>query len=150
VIELGTNDALRADFAASTSNAAALANRQKGTAGNIKSDVGLARALASCVVLVTPTTYPTKVFGPGTPQTEKLFSQQALRVDELLRQQSSRGPHGVTAIANWAKVSAGHHLSPPDAGNWFSSDELHPNFAGARALASLISRTVGQCPGLEE
>ncbi len=146
VIELGTNDALRADFAAATSNATALANRQDGTEGNIKSDVRLARAVTSCVVLVTPTTYPTKVFGPGTPQTEKLFSEQADRVDELLLQQSSKSPHGIVAIANWAKVSAGHHLPSSDSGNWFSSDELHPNFAGERALASLISRTVERCP----
>lgn len=148
VIELGANDALRADFAVATSNATALADRHDGTESNIKSDVSLARTLASCVVLVTPTTYPTQVFGPGTPQTEKLFAPQALRVDDLLRQQASRGPHGSVAIANWGEVSASHHLPSRDAGNWFSSDELHPNFAGERALASLISRTVGQCPSI--
>jgi len=146
VIELGTNDALRADFAAAASNTTALANRQSGTDNNIKGDVALARTMTSCIVLVTPSTFPTTLYGPGTIQTEEVFAQQAARVDAELKQQELVSSEGSTLIADWATISATHHLPSGASGNWFSSDEVHPNFAGEQQLASLIDRTVNTCP----
>jgi lysophospholipase L1-like esterase len=142
VIELGTNDALRAAFADATSDAPTLAARRAGTDHNIGDVVAQAAALTSCVVLVTATAYPTPLFAGGT-----LYAKEAIRVSDRLRGQAKRTAHHATLVADWSAESAAHHLGDGSPGNWFAtSDEIHPNFAGEQSLAALIASTAAKCP----
>ncbi len=139
-IELGTNDALRAAFAYVTDSPMELAARLTGTDDNISTVVHLAAALASCVVLVTPSYYPPSTFG-----TEVQFSLQALRTRVVLMEQQTRDPHRAVLVADWAELSAPHHGHGRST-DWFTSDGLHPNAQGEQALAALIMRTAASCP----
>lgn len=75
-IELGTNDALRAAFAYSLSNEPQLIARVDGTDNNIRSVVKLASSLSRCVVLVSPSTYPTAVFGVKGTTPQRLWGYE--------------------------------------------------------------------------
>lgn len=140
VIELGTNDALRAAFAFVANSSTDLAARLTGTRNNISSVVRDASSLSKCVVLVTPSYYPPTTFGA-----EVHYTQQAWGIrSQLLQQVSMR--HGRTvAIADWAALSSPHHLQSGAPGTWFVGDGLHPNISGERALAALIVQTVNGC-----
>ncbi len=141
VIELGTNDALRAAFAFVANSSTDLAARLTGTRNNISSVVGEASSLSKCVVLVTPSYYPPTTFGA-----EVHYTQQAWGIRSQLIQQVSLSHGRTVAIADWAALSSPHHLESAAPGTWFVGDGLHPNTSGDRALAALIVRSVNGCP----
>ncbi len=140
VIELGTNDALRAAFASSLNNEPQLVARIDGTDNSIRSVVQLASSLSSCVVLVSPSSHPTTVFG-----VERYYSAMALQVRETLTKEVSRSPHHMVLLADWTILSSTHHLETGSPENWFTADGLHPDTFGLRALANLIVRTAKSC-----
>jgi lysophospholipase L1-like esterase len=141
VIELGTNDALRASFAWTLNNGTQLSSRMAGTDHNILSVVRLASSLSRCVVLVSPSYYPTSTYGAEVQYSLMAFH---LRM-ELLKEASSAPDHDVT-VADWAALSTTHRLAAGTRENWFTPDGLHPNLFGMKALADLIVQTVRSCP----
>jgi lysophospholipase L1-like esterase len=142
VIELGTNDALRASFAYSLNNGTQLLARLVGTDNNIRSDVQLASSLSPCVVLVSPSYYPTMAFGE-----EEHYSATALQIRTVLMREVSRVPQHAVLLADWAALSSTHRLAASAPENWFTPDGLHPNSLGLKALANLIAQTATNCPG---
>jgi hypothetical protein len=141
VLELGTNDALRADFSFTLSDRSELSAQYLGLIANIDSDVAMARSITSCVVLVTPSAYRTSIYGEGL-----IYKALAQRVDQLLRAQAASGTHGATLIADWAAVSSSHHGVGSDGESWFLGDNIHLDNAGNHALAALVARTLSECP----
>jgi lysophospholipase L1-like esterase len=141
VIELGTNDALRASFAYSLNNGSQLSARIVGTDNNIRRVVKLASSLSRCVVLVSPSYYPTGAFGE-----QQHYSATALQLRTVLLTEVSRAPKHTVVVADWAALSSTHRLAAGSSGNWFTPDGLHPNISGLRALADLIVRMVRSCP----
>lgn len=140
VIELGTNDALRASFAYSLNNGGQLLQRLVGTDNNIRTVVKLASSLSHCVVLVSPSYYPTMAFGE-----EQHYSATALQLRTALMKEVSNDPQHTVALADWAAESSTHRLTAGGPENWFTSDGLHPNRAGLEALAWLIFGAVRTC-----
>ncbi len=140
VIELGTNDALRAAFAYSANNGAQLAARIDGTDKNIRKVVRLASSLSPCVVLVSPSYYPTTVFGG-----EHYYSTTALQIRTVLMKEESREVHHRVVLADWAALSSTHLAATGSSGDWFTADGVHPNAYGLAALANLIIRTAKTC-----
>jgi lysophospholipase L1-like esterase len=141
VIELGTNDALRASFAYSLNNGPQLLARLVGTDNNIRSVVSLASSLSRCVVLVSPSYYPTAAFGA-----EQHYSATALQIRTVLMKEVSSAPLHTVEVADWAALSSTHRLAAGSPENWFTPDGLHPNGFGLNALADLIVRTARGCP----
>jgi hypothetical protein len=144
VIELGADDALRAGFAASQVSEQQSLNAE--TKSDITTAVDEVARRAACTVLVTPSTYPTEIYGAG-----QRYSRQALRIDgDLRRLARSNGDHKVL-IADWATLSASHHVrvvaqDSSSAVPWFpAGDNLHPNLAGEEALTGLVQQTVQRC-----
>jgi lysophospholipase L1-like esterase len=89
VIELGTNDALRAAFAVSLNNGPKLLERLVGTDNNIRSVVNLASSLSRCV-LVSPSYNPT-----ATLSQEQIYPGTALQLRTVLVKEASNAPqHG--------------------------------------------------------
>jgi lysophospholipase L1-like esterase len=140
VIELGTNDALRASFAYALNDGPQLKARIDGTDHNIRSVVKLASSLSPCVVLVSPSYYPTSDFGG-----EKYYSAMALQIRTVLMKEESRAPHHEVLLADWAALSSTHLDATGSSGGWFTTDGVHPNESGLAALANLIARTVRTC-----
>lgn len=141
VIELGTNDALRAAFAYSLNNGTQLTARIDGTDDNIRNVVKLASSLSPCVALVSPSYYPTTVFGGG-----QYYSATALQIRTVLMNEESKVAHHWVVLADWAALSSTHLLPDGSPKGWFTADGLHPNANGLAALAQLIIRTVKTCP----
>jgi lysophospholipase L1-like esterase len=142
VLELGTNDALRGAFALATSDPHTLAARRTGTDDNIRAVITAASALTPCVIVVTPSAYPTPLF-----RAEDLYASEAARLAGVLRLQASSAAQPPVLIADWLAESATHHLGDGIAANWFATnDEIHPNLSGEQALAELIASTVARCP----
>jgi lysophospholipase L1-like esterase len=141
VIELGSNDALRASFAVSSNNGPKLLARLVGTDNNIRSVVNLASSLSRCVVLVSPSYYPTMTFSE-----EQIYSGTALQLRTVLLKEASSAPQHTVLVADWAALSSTHLLAAGSPENWFTADRLHPNSFGLRALADLIVRTARGCP----
>lgn len=141
VIELGTNDALRASFASSANDGTQLTARIDGTDNNIRTVVKLASSLSPCVVLVSPSYHPTTVFGG-----EQYYSAMALLVRTVLIKEESREARHRVVLADWAALSSTHLDATGTSGNWFTADGLHPNANGLAALANLIIRTAKTCP----
>lgn len=140
-IELGTNDALRASFAYSLNNGAQLLARFVGTDDNIRSIVKLASSLSRCVVLVSPSYYPTAAFNE-----EQAYAFTALQLRTVLMKEVSRSPRRSVVLADWAALSSTHRRAAGSSQNWFTADGLHPNRIGLRVLANLIVRTARSCP----
>jgi lysophospholipase L1-like esterase len=140
VLELGTNDALRASFAYALNNGVQLKARIDGTDNDIRNVVKLASSLSPCVVLVSPSYYPTAVFGA-----EGYYSAMALQIRTVLMKEESRAAHHRVVLADWAAVSSTHLDAVGSSGDWFTSDGLHPDANGLAALANLIIRTAKTC-----
>jgi lysophospholipase L1-like esterase len=141
VIELGTNDALRASFAYALNDGPQLKARIDGTDRNIRSVVKLASSLSPCVVLVSPSYYPTSVFGG-----DQYYSAMALQIRTVLMKEESRAAHHRVLLADWAALSSTHLDATGPSAGWFSTDSVHPNASGLAALAKLIVRTARTCP----
>jgi lysophospholipase L1-like esterase len=78
------------------------------------------------------------LFGAGA-----LYAQQAALVNSTLRRVA--GDRKAVAVADWARVSAGHHQPGGNPGNWFQPDGVHLVTEGQRALLSLVQRTATGC-----
>jgi hypothetical protein len=139
-IELGTNDAARAGFAFVVDSPTDLSQRIQGTEDNIRAVVVRASLESPCVVLVTPSYYPTKIFGLETN-----YSAQAWIVRSELLDQARSIPHRYVVIADWGTLSLSHHTTSGGATSWFEADQLHFNLTGERALANLIVQTAATC-----
>ncbi len=140
-IELGTNDALRASFAYSLNNGAQLLARFDGTDDNIRSIVKVASSLSRCVVLISPSYYPTAAFDE-----EQNYAFAAFQLRSVLMKEVSRSSHRSVVLADWAALSSTHRRAAGSSQNWFTADGLHPNAIGLRVLANLIVRTARSCP----
>ena len=140
VLELGTNDALRASFAYSLNNGSELLERIVGTDNNIRADVSLASSLSRCVVLISPSYYPTSAFAE-----EQHYSATALQIRKVLLTEVSAVPGHTVLLADWAALSSTHRVASGSPENWFTADDLHPNTVGLKALANLIVRTAKPC-----
>jgi lysophospholipase L1-like esterase len=141
VVELGANDALRAAFAVARREPEFPRQIRAGVATNVRRVLERARGQTRCVVFVTAPTQPTTLFGAGA-----LYAQQATLVNSTLRRVAAG--HKAVAVADWARVSAGHHQSDGAAGNWFQPDGVHLVTEGQRALVTLVQRTATACRGV--
>jgi lysophospholipase L1-like esterase len=140
VVELGTDDALRATFADILDKPELARQIRAAIATNIGYLLAETDKASACTVLVTPTTFPTTLFGTGNR-----YSNEAKNVDSLLVS-TTQGQAGRVLIANWAEYSAAHHRALSDPGNWFLADGVHPNATGERALVALVDHTMTLCP----
>lgn len=150
VVELGTNDAIRAVFADGTDNPALGRRILAGVAGAVSQLLTEAAPEVPCTVLVTTSTHETGLFGQGLH-----YSEEAAKVNAILRAKASDAgtkrasvAGGMSIlIADWGALAAPHHLAEGAPGNWFTpGDDIHPNAAGQRALLGLILRVVNTCP----
>jgi lysophospholipase L1-like esterase len=141
VVELGANDALRGAFAVARREPAFARQIRAGVAANVGRVLERARGRTRCVVFVTAPTQPTTLFGAGA-----LYARQAALVNSTLRRVAS-GRKDV-AVADWARVSAGHHHSDGEPGNWFQPDGVHLVTEGQRALLALVQRSATACRSL--
>jgi hypothetical protein len=80
-------------------------------------------------VLGLITSYDADTGHPPAPDTDMLF--QAAR----------QHPHQVFVL-DWVKYSLPHHKAEPKPGAWFISDLFHPNYTGAAAFASFLTRAL--------
>jgi lysophospholipase L1-like esterase len=143
VVELGTNDALRAAFAVAQQQSARADRIRGAVATNAARLLAVTRGKTGCTVLVTASTHPTTLFGAGL-----LYARQAALVNSTIRHVATRvGSHAV-AVADWARESDGHHAAPDSPQNWFEPDGVHLDAVGQRALVALVRRTAHGCaPG---
>lgn len=150
VVELGTNDAIRAVFADGTDNPALGRRILAGVAGAVSQLLIEAAPQVPCTVLVTTSTHETGLFGQGLH-----YSDEAGKVNAILRAKASDAGRKKASdaggksvlIADWGALAASHHLAEGAPGNWFTpGDDIHPNAAGQRALLGLIQRVVKTCP----
>jgi lysophospholipase L1-like esterase len=89
-------------------------------------------------VLVTVSTFPTTAFGGGLG-----YAREATLVNAILRSAAATASDRVV-IADWAGLSAAHHVARGDAPAWFLPDGLHPNDTGEDALITLVQASVQQ------
>lgn len=142
VVELGTNDAIRAVFADGTDDPGLERRILAGVARAVSRLVAEATPQVPCTVLVTASTHETGLFGQGVH-----YSDEAGKVNAILRAEASHAGGQSVLIADWGALSASHHLSEGAPGDWFTpGDDIHPNLAGQRALLGLIQRVVRSCP----
>jgi lysophospholipase L1-like esterase len=142
VVELGTNDAIRAVFADGTGNPALGLRILAGVAGAVSQLIAEAAPQVPCTVLVTASTHETGLFGQGLH-----YSDAAGKVNAIMRAKVSGAGGKSVLIADWGALSASHHRAEGAPGNWFTpGDDIHPNAAGQRALLGLIQRVVNTCP----
>jgi hypothetical protein len=150
VVELGTNDAIRAVFADGTGNPALGRRILTGVAEAVSQLLTEGAPEIPCTVLVTASTHETGLFGQGLH-----YSDAAGKVNAILRAKASEADGKKTSgtggksvlIADWGALAAPHHLAEGAPGNWFTpGDDIHPNAAGQRALLGLIQRVVKTCP----
>ena len=142
VVELGTNDAIRAVFADGTDNPALERRILAGVAGAVSQLITEAATQVPCMVLVTTPTHATGLFGQGVH-----YSDEAGKVNAILRAKASDAGGKPVLIADWGALSDSHHLAEGAPGDWFTpGDDIHPNAAGQRALLGLVQRVVRACP----
>ena len=138
VVELGANDALRASFAIARHEPGFARRILAGVATNVGRVLERIRGRTRCVVLVTPPTQPTTLFGAGA-----LYAREATLVNSTLRRVAAG--HKAVAVADWARLSAGHYHLDGSPGNWFAPDGVHLVTEGQRALLTLVQRTATAC-----
>ena len=80
-------------------------------------------------VLVLVTEYNADTGRPPAPFTDILFRARKLFPDQV-------------AVLDWVKYSLPHHKAEPKAGAWFLPDLFHPNFTGAGAYATFLTRAL--------
>jgi len=143
VMSFGTNDALHALFAQATGGDSMAEAMRRATTSSIATALRDVAASVPCVLLVTPTNWPTPMFGAGID-----YSWEARSVVDELRGLASRSADQVVAMVDWADRSLTHHRPDSTVGDWFpDGDEVHPNAAGLAALGDLIATTIqSQCP----
>ncbi|HWF23456.1 MAG TPA: hypothetical protein VG226_14985, partial [Acidimicrobiales bacterium] len=84
VVELGTNDAIRAVFADGTDNPALGHRILAGVAGAVSQLLTEAASQVPCTVLVTTSTHETGLFGQGLH-----YAEEAVKVNAILRAKAS-------------------------------------------------------------
>jgi lysophospholipase L1-like esterase len=139
VVELGANDSLRATFADAVGDAPLASQIRTAVAANISELLAQSGRLGIPTVLVTVPAFPTTVFGGGIR-----YQREAQLVNAVIWAAAAAARSDRVVVADWAAVSAGHHLAQGSTGNWFAPDGLHPDETGQEALLGLVRRAADQ------
>ncbi len=102
-------------------------------AANINELLAQSARLGLPTVLVTVPTFPTTLYGGGVR-----YQREAQLVDSIIWTAAAGAQGHRVVVADWATLSAAHHLAQSVTGNWFTPDGLHPNQAGEAALIGLV------------
>ena len=133
---IGANDAILAALAPTQSRQA----QRDRTDAAVRTAVDLVRRQGRCLVVTTPPDVPIENFSLG-----ETYAEESRRVGDVLRAFGAADP-GVVVV-DFAAVSRPHHLPDGAAADWFGDDDqLHPNPAGAAALAALLLDAADRCP----
>jgi lysophospholipase L1-like esterase len=138
VVELGANDSIRATFADALHQPEKAVQIRAAVAANIGEVLAQSARLGIPTVLVTAPTFPNTLFGGGLR-----YEREAQLIDSIIRSAAATAEaHGNrVVVADWATLSAPHHLAQDATGNWFTPDGLHPNQTGEAALVGLVRST---------
>jgi lysophospholipase L1-like esterase len=140
VVELGDNDSLRATFADALHKPRLASQIRGAVVANISQLLAQSAQLVPCTVLVTVPVSATTLFGGGA-----LYQREGRLVDSVIRSAAAGARNERVALADWATLSAQHHLAQGSPANWFTPDGLHPNQAGEEALLGLVRQAAASC-----
>jgi hypothetical protein len=143
VLSFGANDAIRVLFASINDGAAAAEQARAETAKTFAKVLDEAARTVPCIVLVTPSNWPSNLFGGGIE-----YSWEARRLVQEIRAAAATRNDRTIAVVDWSALSISHHKPDGEPDDWFSDgDEVHTNVIGSLALARYIDDTVSQeCP----
>jgi lysophospholipase L1-like esterase len=141
VVELGANDSIRATFADALHQPAKAVRIRAAVTANISEVLAQSARLGIPTVLVTAPTFPNTLFGGGLR-----YQREAQLIDSIIRSAAATAEvqGNRVVVADWATLSAPHHLAQNATGNWFTPDGLHPNQTGEAALVGLVRRATEQ------
>lgn len=138
VFELGTNDAVQnALHKLNPSYIPSYGTLRSSTISNMLGAYNDAKATGRCLIFLTPTDYPTQIFGLG-----QAYADESVWVANMMRFFLGSS----VKIVDWASISRSHHLPDGSADDWFpDGDEIHPNYIGILELINTIGNAVSQC-----
>ena len=139
VVELGANDSLRATFADVLKKPELASQIRAAVAANISELLAQSARVGVPTVLVNVPTFPTTLYGGGMR-----YQREAQLVDSIISSAAAGARGDRVTVADWATLSAPHHLPQSATGNWFTPDGLHPNQAGDEALVGLVRSATDQ------
>jgi lysophospholipase L1-like esterase len=137
VINLGTNDAIIGAGAMLRGDPALRDEIRRRTVKDLIGAVSDIGQNSRCIILVTPSDYPTPLFGLG-----QAYENEAKFVGALMRIYAGWWNDDKVTLIDWAHIARSHHGV---ADNWFTDDHLHLNTAGSLQMIDLIGQAVRSC-----